>query len=86
MHRNSLLRWRNEEKYRVEIDKIVQVRCKFLDDRIKLKIDNLFEKALVMIEKSSFETVKTDLLKYLMDRGLEKASTKIEMTVAPNED
>lgn len=82
-HRNTLLQWRNSDEFKNEMDLVVQTRCKFLEDKIKLGTENLFDKMLVLIDKADSEHVKADLMKYLMDRALGKASSKLDVTIEP---
>jgi transposase-like protein len=83
VHRNTLFRWREQEIFRRELERVLQMRVKFLDDRIRMEQENLFQKALNLIDRAESEHVKADLIKYLMDRGLGKASTKVDITVEP---
>lgn len=86
IHRNTLLQWREKEEFKAEIDKYIQLRVKVLEDRIKLESENLVNKALKLIDKAESEPVRADLIKYLIDRSLGKASTKIDMSIEPKID
>lgn len=82
INRREIYRWLEEEEFKKTFDKMTQNYLTIAQANAK-RLAPLAVETIEKLLKSKNERVRLDAAREVLDRGLGKASTKIEMTVEP---
>lgn len=82
--RTTLYSWLEDEEFKAELDKRLQQRKNLVEKIIDSKLEDAVESLVDLSKKSDNDMVRMRALTYLLDRGLGKATTKVEVETAIN--
>jgi transposase-like protein len=83
--RQTIYDWLDNVEFKAELDRRLQQRKVWVEKKIDGHLDFATDQVFEMIRTTKNERVKSDLLRYVLDRGLGKTTTKVEFSANMNE-
>lgn len=78
--RTTLYEWLDDDEFKAELNRRLQQRKNLVEKIIDSKLEQAVESLVELSYKSKNDMVKMRALTYLIDRGLGKATEKLEVT------
>lgn len=78
--RQAIYNWLDDEEFKAELDRRLQQRKNLVEKIIDSKLEDAVESLVDLSKKSDNDMVKMRALTYIIDRGLGKATNKVELT------
>jgi hypothetical protein len=82
--RQTIYDWLDNAEFKAELDRRLQQRKVWVEKKIDGHLDFATDEIFEVIRTTKNERVKADLLKYVVDRGLGKTTTKVEFSANMN--
>lgn len=82
--RQTLYDWMNDDKFRSELDRRLQQRKVLVEKVIDSKLEGAVDQLFTLAETTTNSRVKAQTLQYIIDRGLGKATSKVELSTEIN--
>lgn len=78
--RQALYNWLDDDEFKAELDRRLQQRKVLVEKIIDSKLENAVDQLIDLANTTDNARVKAQTLQYIIDRGLGKATNRVEMT------